>query len=545
MIRSIAILVLLAATTSVARGDDPPRPDIVIILADDMGYSDIGCYGGEIRTPTLDRLAANGLRYTHFYNTARCCPTRASLLTGLYPHQAGVGHMMSDRGAPGYRGDLNDRCVTIAEALRPAGYRSYMAGKWHVTKQTGQWSGDERRTSKHNWPLQRGFDRFWGTIHGAGSYWNPVSLTDGNTPISIPDGEPFYYTDAISEHAARFVREHHGDAPFLLYVAYTAPHWPLHAHEEDVARYEDRYDAGWDALRTERYRRMIDLGLIDPAWAMAPRDPRVPDWSEAPHPEWHRRAMAVYAAMIDRMDRGIGRVVEALKDTGRLDDTLILFLSDNGGCAEGGRAFGKGGRTSGLSCSIKTTRDGRPVHFGHYDEHMPGPPDTYQEYGRSWANASNTPFRLYKHWVHEGGIATPLVVHWPAGIDARGALRGQPGHVIDLMPTCLEVAGAAYPASRGGTPIEPVAGASLVPTFADRPLDRPALYWEHEGNRAVRAGSWKLVARGRAGPWELYDLATDRTELHDRAADHPEVVERLAAMWQAWAERSGVLPWPR
>jgi arylsulfatase len=420
-----------------------------------------------------------------------------------------------------------------------------MAGKWHVTKQTGYWSGNEQRTSRHNWPLQRGFDRFWGTIHGAGSYWNPVSLTDGNAPVSIPDGEPFYYTDAISDHAARFVREHHGDGPLLLYIAYTAPHWPLHAPEEDIRRYEHRYDDGWDALRDERYRRMIDLGLIDSSWAMSPRDRGVPAWSEAPHRDWQRRAMAVYAAMIDRMDQGIGRVIEALEDTGRLDRTIIFFLADNGGCAEGGTAFGKEGRTSGLSCAMKVTRDGRLVHFGHYEQHMPGPADTYQEYGKPWANASNTPFRLYKHWVHEGGIASPLIVHWPAGIEARGELRDEPGHVIDLMPTCLELAGAAYPESREDRPIEPVAGVSLTPTFEGRSLDREAIYWEHEGNRAVRAGRWKLAARGRRGPWELYDMTADRTELHDLAADHPDVVERLAGMWQAWAERSQVIPWPK
>ncbi len=453
--------------------------------------------------------------------------------------------MMSDRGSAGYRGELNDRCVTIAEALGAAGYRSYMCGKWHVTKQLGYWSGDEGLLSKDQWPMQRGFDRFWGTVHGAGSFWNPVSLTDGNTPISIPEGEPFYYTDEISDHAARFVREHHGDDPFFMYIAYTAPHWPLHAPEEDIARYAERYEGGWDVLREERYERMKEMGLISDSWALSPRASGVVEWDEAVYPEWQGRAMAVYAAMIDRMDQGIGRVVEALEETGRLENTLILFLADNGGCAEGGTEFGKDGGRGGLSRQMKVTRDGKPVQFGHYDRVMPGPADTYQEYGRPWANASNTPFRMFKHYVHEGGIASPLVVHWPAGIKARGELRAEAGHVIDLLPTCLDVAGAVYPEVYEGRGIEPVAGMSLVQIFSGDGMDREAIYWEHEGNRAVRAGKWKLVARGRKGAWELYDLESDRTELDDRAVEHPEMVERLAGMWQAWAERSQVLPWPK
>jgi arylsulfatase len=538
------VLFLAGGASAAPDRDADPRPNIVIILADDLGYSDVGCSGGEIRTPNLDRLAAGGLRFTQFYNTARCCPTRASLLTGLYSHQAGIGHMMSDRGAPGYRGDLNEQCVTIAEVLGAAGYRCYLSGKWHVTRQTGYWSGKAQLTSIRNWPLQRGFDRFFGTIHGAGSYWNPVSLTRGNTPIAIPDGEAFYYTDAISDQAARFILEHHGESPLFLYVAYTAPHWPLHAWPEDIARYAGRYDAGWDALRAERHARMIEMGLVDPSWSLSPRDRRVPDWQDAPHPAWQRRAMEVYAAMVDRMDQGIGRIVNALERTGRLESTLIVFLADNGGCAEGGTAFTTGGASKGLSKSVKVTRDGRPIHFGHYAEHMPGPPDTYQEYGRPWASASNTPFRLYKHFVHEGGIATPFIVHWPAGIASRGELRHQVGHVIDLMPTCLELAGAAYPEMVDGRAITPAAGMSLVPAFADEPLERQAVYWEHEGNRAVRAGDWKLVARGRKGPWELYDLRADRTETSDLATRFPDRVEQMAALWQAWAERCGVLPWP-
>lgn len=289
---------------------------------------------------------------------------------------------------------------------------------------------------------------------------------------------------------------------------------------------------------------MREMGLIDSRWALAPRDPSVPEFENAPHPLWQRRAMEVYAAMIDRMDQGIGEVIAALEQTGRMGNTIIFFLADNGGCAEGGTAFDKEGRTSGLSCMFKTTRDGRPVHFGNYAAHMPGPADTYQEYGKPWANASNTPFRLYKHWVHEGGIATPLIVHWPAGIDARGELRSEPGHVIDLLPTCVELAGGSYPEQRKGQTIHRVAGRSLAPAFRAEPIEREALFWEHEGNRAIRVGDWKLVARGRKGAWELYNMAADRTELHDLAAERSEVVEQLSTMWQAWAEQSQVLPWP-
>ncbi|MHC5028871.1 MAG: arylsulfatase [Planctomycetota bacterium] len=544
LLAALAFL-LPAIGRAAADGDAAPRPNIIVILADDLGYSDIGCYGSEIETPNLDRLAANGLRFTQFYNTARCCPTRASLLTGLYPHQAGVGHMMGDRGTDGYRGDLNDRCATIPEVLGPAGYRCYMSGKWHVTKQVGAWSGRKELASRHNWPLQRGFDRFYGTIHGAGSFWNPVSLTDGNTPITIPEGEPYYYTDAISEKAARFVLEHHGDDPFFMYVAYTAPHWPLHAWPEDIARYADRYDDGWDAIRAERHARMIDMNLVSADWPLSPRDAGIPDWDAARAPAWQRRAMAVYAAMVDRMDQGIGRVLDALERTGRLENTLVLFAADNGGCAEGGRSFDDAGGRGGLSRMFKETRDGKPIEFGHYATKMPGPADTYQEYGKPWANASNTPFRLYKHYVHEGGIATPLIVHWPAGIESRGALRHQPGHVVDLMATFVDVAGATYPATRNDVPITPAAGLSLVPAFADHALEREAIYWEHEGNRAIRVGDWKLVARGRKGTWELYDLATDRTEVNDLAAAHPARVESMAEAWTTWATASNVLPWPK
>ncbi|MCY3592094.1 MAG: arylsulfatase [Acidobacteria bacterium] len=527
--------------------DSTPRPDIVLIMADDMGFSDLGSYGGEIDTPNLDLLASRGLRFSHFYNTARCCPTRASLLTGLYAHQAGVGHMMGDDGLPGYRGDLAADAVTIAEALGAAGYGTYMSGKWHVTRHVGHWSGNDELTSTHNWPRQRGFDRFYGTIHGAGSFYDPISLTEDNEPVELappddPEAPVYYYTDAISEYAARFVREHaagdrSGD-PLFLYVAHTAPHWPLHALPDDIARYRGRYAAGWDAIRAQRRQRLIELGLIDADWPIAGRDPRVPAWEEVPDQErpWFERAMEVYAAQIDRMDQGIGELVAALEETGRLENTLILFLADNGGCAEV-----LTDRWTGLAIP-REALDGSPVAVGNDREVLPGPESSYQSYGPHWAHASNTPFRLYKHWVHEGGIASPLIVHWPARIAAGGGIVRETAHVIDLMATALDAAGAIHPANRSGSGSIPVEGVSLLPAFQAQPLDREAVFWEHEGNRAVRSGKWKLVSR-YPGPWELYDLVADRTEANDLAPAEPEQVAALAALWNDWAARTGVVPW--
>jgi arylsulfatase A-like enzyme len=518
------------------------RPNILVILSDDMGFSDLGCYGGPIDTPNLNALAASGLRFTQFYNNARCCPTRASLLTGLYPHQAGIGHMMEDKGFDGYRGNLSRNAVTIAEVLKSAGYGTYMCGKWHVTPNV------KPDAPKHNWPCQRGFDRYFGTIAGAGSYFDPSALTLDNT--QIPPGEDFYYTDAISDHTVRFISEHPADKPFFLYVAYTAAHWPLHARPADIAKYKGRFDAGWDAMRLEKLERMRKMELIDRGWELTPRDPNVPAWADEPLKEWHLRRMEVYAAMIDCMDRGIGRIVESLRKSGQLDNTLILFLQDNGGCAEeiGSKAKETPEPASPLAANAlqlqsqpKNTRSGDPVRRG--EGILPGTADTYQSYGIGWANASNAPFRLYKHWVHEGGISTPLIVHWPDRVRDGGAIRTQCGHLIDIMPTCLEVAGAAYPATFGDNPIPPMAGRSLLPAFDNRPIERPeGIFWEHEGNRAVRMGQYKLVARFRQ-PWELYDMNKDRSEMHDLAPEQPERVKELGKLYQAWAKRNQVLPW--
>jgi len=515
-------------------------PNIVLILADDMGYSDVGCYGGEIRTPNIDRLARGGLRFTDFYNSARCCPSRASLLTGLYPHQAGVGGMMNDAGRDGYRGDLNHGCLTIAQALKPAGYASYAVGKWHVTR---FWNGEG---PKHNWPLQRGFDRYFGSINGGGNYFSPNGLIRDNEMLERPAGD-FYYTDAITDHAVRFIQDHQtqqAGRPFFLYCAYTAPHFPLHARTDDIDAYKGHFDAGWDILRRERYRRMKHMGLIRSNWALSPRDSRVPPWEEADYKDWELRRMEVYAAQVERMDQGIGRIVAELERTHTLDNSLIFFLSDNGGCAERITESWRDWLINGpLKVGQNLPPGAPPVRMFNDPRYMPGGPDTFQSCGIPWANVSNTPFRLYKHFGHHGGVLTPFIVHWPARVEARGEFRHQPGHLIDIMPTCLDAAGVSFPQEHSGHPLLPLEGRSLLPAFDGHPIQRDALFFDHEGNRSVLEGRWKLVAL-RNRPWELYDLDADKTELHDLAAVEPDHVERMARMWEEWARRARVLPRP-
>ena len=532
------------------------RPNVIIVMADDMGWSDIGCYGSEIETPNLDRLAKNGLRFTQFYNTGRCCPTRASLLTGTYPHQAGIGHMMNDTGLPGYKGDLGSDVQTIAEVLKPAKYSTYLSGKWHVTPKIHPGS------SQHNWPRQRGFDRFYGTIHGAGSFFDPNSLTRQNTlisPYADPEYQPeeFFYTDAINDHATRFINEHKGNNPFFLYIAHTAPHWPMHALPEDIEKYKGRYDEGWEVIRAARYKRQLEMGLIDPKWKLSPRDAE--PWSEARNKEWEIRLMEVYAAMVDRLDQGLGRVIEALEKRKMMDNTLILFIADNGGCAEGmGRKEGiqykdsdpevlKPMKATDLQMDMipKRTREGVVMKQG--TEVMPGGADTYHGYGRAWANVSNTPFREYKHWVHEGGIGTPLVAHWPKGIapQLRGKFEHQPAHLIDLMATCVDLGRAEYPKVANGQKIVPMQGVSLKPAFSGKRLGREnPIFWEHEGNRAIRIGKWKLVAKAANGAWELYDLNADRSELNNLSEKYPQRTKEMADRWEAWAIEAKAKPWP-
>jgi arylsulfatase len=490
--------------------------NVVLVVCDDLGYSDVGCYGGELDTPAIDALAQDGVRLSQFYNTARCSPSRASLLTGLHPHQTGVGVLAQgvDDRPDGYQGHLNDRCTTAAEILRGHGYRTALAGKWHLARNPFAVDG--------TWPTRRGFDEFYGTLVGAGSYFEPRTLTRNEANVEHEARERgFYYTDAITEEACAFLER--TPSPFFLYVAYTAPHWPLHAHAEDIAAYRGVFDDGWDVLRARRLRRLTDLGLLDERAQLSPRDERVPPWH---HDPWQLARMQAYAAQVGRMDRGIARIVELLRTTGALDDTLLLFLSDNGASDEELPKRGFERRADVVPSGVRV---------GNTPAVAPGARDTYASYGVGWANVSNAPFRLYKRWVHEGGVATPLVVRWP-----NGGLRG--GRVVhalfqltDILPTILEAAGASGP---------PLAGRSMLPALRGAAADPQPLFWEHTGNAAVRVGEWKLV-RAFGGPWELYSMALDRTELHDVAGRRPALVRELAALWEAWAERTEVIPWQR
>jgi arylsulfatase A-like enzyme len=501
----------MLAAGAAATYSAPAKPNIVVILADDLGYSDVGPFGGEIDTPNLNRLANNGMRFTQFYNCARCCPTRSSLLTGLYNHEAGVGHMIQNLGVPAYQGFLNQRCVTIAEALRPAGYSTLMSGKWHV--------GEDRP----HWPTDRGFDHYFGLISGASNYFR----LDPNRKMAM-DGEPwtppakgFYMTDAITENAVRIVRDAPKQKPYFLYLAYTAPHWPLHALPEDIDKYRGRYKTGWDALRAERYERQLSAGLVDLRWKLSPRDAGVPAWDSLPkkdQEEWSLR-MAVYAAQVDRMDQGIGRVLRQVRESGG-ENTLIIFISDNGGCAEENIALEKVALTP-----------------------IPGGPDSFTSYRRPWANASNTPFRLWKQFTHEGGISAPFIASWPGVIRSRSGIDRTMGHVIDVMPTVLEAAGARYPRTFESREILPAEGRSLLPAMrGGRAAERAVTGWEHQGHRALRRGDWKIVSRFNQ-PWELYNMAEDRTELNDLISREGARAAAMQAEYERWAARCGVVSW--
>lgn len=519
------------------------RPNIILILVDDMGFSDIGCYGSEIKTPNLDRLGREGIRFTQAYNCARCCPSRASLLTGLYPHQAGVGHMTGNRGVREYQGYLRTDCVTIAEVLKQAGYRTLMSGKWHVGGAYQANKPETWRTGEpdHPLPVQRGFDQYYGLLAGGGSYFKPPSLAR-NERLIKPEGENYYLTDAISDEAVAMMENVSGKGkPFFLYVAYTAPHWPLHAFPEDIAKYEGRYRrGGWNAVRTSRHENLKAMGILDPRWDISPRDEQAPSWPEVKHKDWEDLRMSVYAAQVDRMDQGVGKIMEKLRELGIEDNTLVIFLSDNGGCAE---FLAEDTNKPEPSWYNIPTRDGRPTHIGNTPGIKPGPDDTFMSYDLPWANASNTPFRLYKHWVHEGGIATPLIINWPAQIH-QSRITNTPCNVLDIMATCLDAGGAKYPQEYGGRKITPLEGETFRPLLRGENWRREQpLFWEHEGNRAVRHGIWKLV-RKYPGNWELYNMDEDRTELHDRAGSEKVRVKELARMYEEWAARCGVLDWP-
>lgn len=502
------------------------RPNIILIMADDMGFSDLGCYGSEIHTPNLDQLSEDGLRFTQFYNNAKCAPTRASLLTGLYSQQVGGGKMKNS--------------VTIAELLKNVGYRTLMTGKWHAD----------------GIPSQRGFDRYYGLVSGCCNYFNPGLRRQGEKepgrkhpgekrPWAIdgkiiqpytPEDKNFYSTDAFTDHAVKYLNQYgKEDRPFFLYVAYTAPHFPIQAWPEDIAKYRGKYKIGWDAIRQQRYERLVKLGLIDKQWELSPRDNNVPKWNEVENKDSWDLNMAVYAAMIDRMDHGIGRILAKIRELGVEDNTLVLFLSDNGACAEDWRMF-------------QTTAPDIP----------PGPMESYRTVGAPWSNASNTPFRKFKWWDHEGGISTPLIAYWPRMIKDGGKITHKVGHIIDIMATCVDIAGAKYPSSYNGRKVLPLEGKSLLPVLQGKQRQvHEVLYWQFGRCCAVRKGKWKLVApdsNQRLGIdyfgddselkdnakklWELYDMQVDRTELSNLANKYPERVKEMAGLFNAWKART-------
>ena len=427
---------MIAETTKSAAG----RPNVVLILVDDMGFADLGCMGSEIRTPNIDALARNGVLLSSMYNCARCCPTRAALLTGLYPHNAGIGHMGANLGTPAYQGFLRNDAGTIAEILKLDGYRTLMAGKWHVggdfwARKVDSWKvGD----IEHPTPRQRGFDRFYGIIDGVTHYFSPHYILDDDRRADVSPTD-FYFTDAITDKAIGMIEESvSGDQPFFLYLAHAAPHWPLHAHEEDIARYDGVYSKGWDKIRTARHEEMLGCNVLQHKWAISARDESAPAWGDVKTQDWEASRMAVYAAMVDRMDASIGRVVAKLKELNQLDNTLILFLSDNGGCAE---FMAEDGWAKFMP---DVHNDGRRITMGNRMGLRPGGPLTYMSYDLPWANVSNAPFRLFKHWVHEGGISTPMIAHWPSRFRSPSVVHA-PCHVIDVLPTILAATGTRYP----------------------------------------------------------------------------------------------------
>ncbi|MDR1884158.1 MAG: arylsulfatase [Prevotella sp.] len=528
------------------------RPNIIVILADDLGYSDMGCYGGEIQTPNLDRLASDGLRFSRFYNAGRSCPTRASLLTGLYQHQAGIGRMTFNENLPGYKGTLTHNSVTIAEVLKDAGYQTGMIGKWHVAetplkKDQREWLAHqvyhEDFADKKNYPVNRGFQDFYGIIYGVANYFDPFSLVNGETPIkNVP--ENYYITQAFSDSAVSYVNRYAGsDRPFFMYLSYTAPHWPLHALPEDIEKYRDTYMDGWDAIRERRYLRMKELGIFPFAYdCLSPRQ-FTDKWTENSDREWDARAMAVHAAMVDRMDRGIGELLEALEKNGRLDNTLILFLSDNGCSNEDCQNYSEGENDR-----PDMTRMGEKIVYPRKKQVLPGSELTYASVGAKWANVANTPFRFWKAKSYEGGICTPMIAYWSKGLKyKKGGMTEQQGHVMDIMATCLDLAKVNYPKTYNGNEMIPLEGKSLAPVLTEgKRKGHEYLGFEHFGEKALIAkDGWKIVQAGEGSPWELYNLNEDRTELRNVASENPKIVDKLVKKYNEWAERRLVVPAPK
>lgn len=528
------------------------RPNIILILADDLGFSDVGCYGGEINTPNIDFLAKNGIRYRQFYNTSRCCPTRAALLSGLYNQQAGIGEMTDAHSESGYLGHLTTNAVTIAEVLKDAGYHTAMSGKWHVSNTLTQKTKEEQMawlnhhkmagdfSPLEQYPTNRGFEKYFGTIWGVVDYYDPFSLVSGTTPIqNVP--KDYYHTDAINDTAVAYIKSYAGsDSPFFLYVAENAPHWPLMAKQSDIKKYANTYKAGWDAIRKARYEKMIKLGLIDPAKTkLSERWKGDLKWENNPDSTWDAEAMAVHAAMVDCMDQGIGRIINALKETNQLDNTLIVFLSDNGASPENCANYGPGFDRP------DETRDGRKIVYDTKKQIAPGLQTSYASIGPRWANVANTPYQYAKAESYEGGVHTPMIAFWPKGINAKGSFNDHVGHVMDFMSTFVELANAKYPETYKGHNIIPTSGISLVPSFGKKQTPgHEELFNEHFNARYARVGDWKLVSLSNDSAWHLYNLATDKSETNNVAAKYPEKVHQMDSLWRAWAGTHGVYPKP-
>ena len=490
------------------------RPNIIYIMADDLGYSDLGCYGGEVSTPNLDKLAANGIKLKKFYNNSRCCPTRASLLTGQYPHTVGMGGMVGSNQSPivkgSYQGFLNDSFPTIAEELKKVGYNTYMSGKWHVGERP------------EHWPLKRGFDRYYGLISGASSFFEITPAERDKRRFVLDDKdyeipkEGHYMTDAFTDHALGYLdqqKKDHNGKPFFLYLAYTAPHFPLHALEQDIAKYEALYLQGWDVTREKRFQKMKQMGLVDDRYQLTERPDIIPAWENATEKKVWARKMAVYAAMIDRMDQNIGRLINKLKANGQYENTMIVFISDNGACAE--------------TVNTKLLSD---------PEKKIGERGSYHIYGEGWANASNTPFKKYKHYMHEGGVVSPCIIQWPAKIKPAKGYSDGTGHVIDLMPTALELAGAKSPG---------LAGTSFSYLWTKKKAPERTYCWEHEGNQAIRKGNWKLVKEFQETYWSLYNLAKDPTELNDLSGVEAARAKAMMEEYAVWFAKVGARPYKK
>lgn len=530
MKKLILFILIAISSTSLVFSQKQGKPNIVLILVDDMGFSDLGAYGSEISTPNLNKMAAGGERFTQFYNTSRCCPTRAAIQCGVYNHQAGVGFMNGNLGTPAYQGYLNNNVITIAEGLKTQGYTTLMSGKWHVGNKPEQW------------PVARGYDKSFALVGGTSNYFYPhpfklretdfFVLNDKKLETYTTEKKPedYYLTDDITDHALKFLDETKGDKkPFFLFTAYNAPHFPVQARKEDIEKYKGKYMQGWDVVRTERYKRLLDLGIIKPEWALSPRDSLVPNWNQLRQTEkeaWDLK-MAVFAAMVECVDYNVGRLIAKLEELGVDKNTYVFFLSDNGASHE--YAFPLWKQTPEVSNYVKPLTADNPESFVTY------------EY--NWANVSNTPFRAFKHWEHEGGISTGFIAYAPGHIQPNQFVH-TPAHVIDLQPTFFDLAGVSYPKTFKGNTLIPQEGISFKPALQNKLwAGHDVLYWEHEGNRAVRKGDWKIVSFYPINKWELYNMKEDRTELHNLAASNPEKLKELESLYWAWAARAGVVDW--